>query len=308
MHNNINIGVIACDLRQLYMAKMLATHGYNVYLIYSEMFENDKSFKDKLCEIVFDSDTPNLRISNDITEIIDVSDIISGPVPMSKISEFMILPKFIGALVSKEHKENFLFYAGMIDTESLEVLEKASIRCIDYMKSDKLTIFNTIATAEGIIAEAVIHKNTNLHGSKTLVLGYGKCAKTLAHKLSGLSADVTITARNNDELEAAYSLGYKTLNLSQLKEKIVRFEYIFNTIPALVLNDELLEHVNHDSLILDISSSPGCVDKNAALKYGISVYHSLGIPGRFAPKSSGEAIGNHLIEIISKYSLHKINV
>ena len=52
MNNNINIGVIACDLRQLYMAKMLAVKGYNVQLIYSEKFENDKTFKDRLCEIV----------------------------------------------------------------------------------------------------------------------------------------------------------------------------------------------------------------------------------------------------------------
>lgn len=308
MNNNINIGVIACDLRQLYMAKMLAQEGYNVHLIYSEKFENDKIFKDKLCEIVFNSDMQNLRFSNDITDVIETSDVIAGPVPMNKISEFMVLPKFIAALIARENKENFLFYAGMIDEESLEILENASIRCIDYMKSDKLTIFNTIATAEGIIAEAIMLKNTNLHGSKSLVLGYGKCAKTLTHKLSGLSADVTVAARNEDELQAADSLGYNTLKLSDLKEKIGRFEYIFNTIPSLVLNDELIKHINADSLILDISSSPGGVDKNTAMKYGISVYHSLGIPGRFAPKSSGEAIGKHLSEIISKNSLHKINM
>ena len=308
MNNNINIGVVVCDLRQLYMAKMLANAGYNVYLIYSEKFENDKCYKDKLCEVVFDSKIDNLRVLNDISDIIELSDVLAGPVPMNKISEFMVLPKFIGTLVSREHKKNFLFYAGMIDTESLEILENASIKCIDYMKSDKLTIYNTIATAEGIIAEAIIHKNTNLHGSSTLVLGYGKCAKTLAHKLSGLSADVTVAARNNDELEAAFSLGYETMPLSVLKESIHNFEYIFNTIPTLILDEEILEHVNKDSIILDISSAPGGIDKNAAMKYGITVYHSLGIPGRFSPKSSGEAVGRHLIEIISKHSLHKINM
>lgn len=308
MNNNINIGVIACDLRQLYMAKMLAVKGYNVNLIYSEKFENDKVFKDKLCEIVFESEIGNLRVSNDITDILNTSDVIAGPVPMNKISEFMVLPKFLSFLTTREHKENFLFYAGMIDKESLEILENASIRCIDYMKSDKLTVFNTIATAEGIIAEAIIHKNTNLHDAKVLVLGYGKCAKTLAHKLSGLSARVTVTARNCDELEAAYSFGYRTIELSLLKDYIYGFEYIFNTIPAPVINEEVLEHMNCDSIILDIASSPGGVDKNAAMKYGISVYHSLGIPGRYAPKSSGEAIAKHLIDVIAKHSLHKISM
>ncbi len=308
MNNNINIGVIACDLRQLYMAKMLAVKGYNVQLIYSEKFENDKTFKDRLCEIVFESELENLRVSSDIMDILQVSDVIAGPVPMNKISEFMVLPKFLSYLVSREHKENFLFYAGMIDNESLEILENASIRCIDYMKSDKLTVFNTIATAEGIIAEAIIHKNTNLHEAKVLVLGYGKCARTLAHKLSGLSARVTVAARNGDELEAAYSFGYRTMELSLLKDYIHGFEYIFNTIPAPVINDEMLERISSDSIILDIASSPGGLDKNAAMKYGIPVYHSLGIPGRYAPKSSGEAVAKHLMDVIAKHSLHKINM
>lgn len=308
MNNNINIGVIACDLRQLYMAKMLAVKGYNVQLIYSEKFENDKTFKDRLCEIVFESELENLRVSSDIMDILQVSDVIAGPVPMNKISEFMVLPKFLSYLVSREHKENFLFYAGMIDNESLEILENASIRCIDYMKSDKLTVFNTIATAEGIIAEAIIHKNTNLHEAKVLVLGYGKCARTLAHKLSGLSARVTVAARNGDELEAAYSFGYRTMELSLLKDYIHGFEYIFNTIPAPVINDEMLERISSDSIILDIASSPGGLDKNAAMKYGIPVYHSLGIPGRYAPKSSGEAVAKHLMDAIAKHSLHKINM
>ena len=100
MNNNINIGVVVCDLRQLYMAKMLANAGYNVYLIYSEKFENDKCYKDKLCEVVFDSKIDNLRVLNDISDIIELSDVLAGPVPMNKISEFMVLPKFIGTLVS----------------------------------------------------------------------------------------------------------------------------------------------------------------------------------------------------------------
>lgn len=308
MINNINIGVIVCDLRQLYMAKQLADEGYNVFIIYSEKFENEKNFRDKLYEIVYKSNPEKLNILNDIKELIEISDVVAGPVPMNKISEFMVLPKFILELVSKEHKENFLFYAGMIDSESRSVLDSGLIRCIDYMESDKLTIYNTIATAEGIIAEAIIHKNTNLHGSNSLILGYGKCARTLAHKLSGLSAKVTVAARSDDELMAAHSLGYETMKLSELKNNIKKFEYIFNTIPIMILDEKILQHVEPDSIILDISSIPGGVDKNAAMKYGICVYHSLGIPGRFSPKSSGEAIGRYLIEFISQNSLHKINM
>lgn len=296
---HISIGVIACDLRQVYMARMLAKEGYRVHLVYSEALD-----KEKLCRIMLDSDSfesDNLRISGDIMDILLSSEIIAGPVPFNQISEFITIPKFISALVDRTNMhtiDNTLLFAGVIDDEAKALLRESSIRFVDFMEIEELAVFNTIATAEGIIAEAVLHKETNLHNSECMVLGYGKCAKTLANKLKGIGANVTVVARNPMDLTTASSLGHSTLNIASLKNHIYCFEYIFNTIPHMIIDDSVLEHVNPESIILDIASAPGGVDKNAAAKRNVKLIHSLGIPGKYSPKTSGEAIGHYLIQYI----------
>ena len=297
-NKDISIGVIACDLRQVYMARMLAKVGYKIHLVYSENLD-----KEKLCRIMLDSDFSefkNLRISNDITDILISSEVIAGPVPFDKISEFITIPKFINALTDRANLNRTLLFAGVIDADCKEILLKNGVECIDFMEIEELAVYNTIATAEGIIAEAILNKETNLHNSECMVLGYGKCAKTLANKLKGIGANVTVVARNPMDLTTASSLGHSTLNIASLKNHIYCFEYIFNTIPHMFLVDSVLEHVHPESVIFDIASLPGGVDKYSAAKRNIKLVHSLGIPGKYAPKSSGEAIGNYLMQYIEK--------
>lgn len=297
-NNNISIGVIACDLRQVYMARMLVKEGFKIHLVYSEKLD-----KEKLCRIMLDSDFSeftNLRITNDITDILLSSEIIAGPVPFDKISEFITIPKFINALTDRTTLNRTLLFAGVIDSECKDILLQNGIQCVDFMEIEELAVYNTIATAEGIIAEAILNKETNLHNSECMVLGYGKCAKTLANKLKGIGANVTVVARNPMDLTTASSLGHSTLNIASLKNHIYCFEYIFNTIPHMIIDDSVLEHVHPESVIFDIASLPGGVDKYSASKRNIKLVHSLGIPGKYAPKSSGEAIGKYLMQYIEK--------
>lgn len=294
------IGLLVCDLRQLYMARYLADKGFFLHLICSESMNCQKDFKEKLLELI--NIGSNIRVTYDIDEIIDISNIIVTPVPFNKICEFITIPKFISKINEKDDLSTFLLYAGLLDKESQDLLNNSNIKYIDYSKSEKLAIYNSISTAEGIIAEAIIAKNTNLHHSKVLVLGYGKCGKTLAWKLKNLDAKVTVCARKEEDLESAYSMGLNAINLHNLIMEINKYDYIFNTIPINILNEELLSKVNPECVILDIASNPGGVDKNAALRHKISVRHILGIPGKYAPKSSGEEMAKELINIIENAS------
>lgn len=294
------IGLLVCDLRQLYMARYLADKGFFLHLICSESMNCQKDFKEKLLELI--NIGSNIRVTYDIDEIIDISNIIVTPVPFNKICEFITIPKFISKINEKDDLSTFLLYAGLLDKESQDLLNNSNIKYIDYSKSEKLAIYNSISTAEGIIAEAIIAKNTNLHHSKVLVLGYGKCGKTLAWKLKNLDAKVTVCARKEEDLESAYSMGLNAINLHNLIMEINKYDYIFNTIPIIILNEELLSKVNPECVILDIASNPGGVDKNAALRHKISVRHILGIPGKYSPKSSGEEMAKELINIIKNAS------
>lgn len=298
MNKNNSIGIIADDLRQIYMAKYLINKGFKVNIICSENIETDK---DNIVIDLFNNPSSLLYIANDMYDLINKSNTIVTPIPFIKINSLMNISNFIFNLSKKDNLCSFLLYAGKIDSSTSRLLDKAKINYIDYYKSEALTIYNSIATAEGIIAEAIIHKNTNLHNSKAIILGYGKCAKTLANKLNGIGAKVTICARNNIDLKLAESIGYGVLDLHNLIMEINNYEYIFNTIPVSLINENILQHVNPESIILDIASLPGGVDKEFAQNHGIQVIHSLGIPGKYSPKSSGIAIAEDLLNYIQSY-------
>lgn len=285
MNKNITIGIIVDDLRQIYMAKFLQKEGYKVILIHSDELNFPKQ---------------DYHIIEDMHDLIYKSNIIVAPVPFIKVNKIMNITDFLYNLgIQKSNDNTFILYAGLMDNQIADQLNKQNIKYIDYYESENLTIYNTIATAEGIIAEAILNSNTNIHNSEALVLGYGKCAKTLACKLKGLGAKVTICARNNKDLSIAQCAGYNIVNLHNLIMEINRYEYIFNTIPAPILDENILSHINHESIILDIASMPGGVNKEYANNHNINVIHKLGIPGLYSPKSSGIALALDLLKIIN---------
>ena len=138
------------------------------------------------------------------------------------------------------------------------------------MENEKITIFNTIATAEGALMEAIRNSNINLHGSNCLVIGYGRCGKILASKLKALDTRITITARSQEALSYANAYGNNTIPISDMKDKLSSYDYIFNTVPSLILDKKCLDLVKKEVLIIDISSAPGGVDYDYANKLGIS--------------------------------------
>ena len=163
------------------------------------------------------------------------------------------------------------------------------------MQNEEVAILNAIATAEGTIAEAIKRSPVNLSGSTCLVLGYGKCGSVLAAKLKGLDANVCVCARRVDALAQAKAAGFETLPFDSLKNSLHEFLFIFNTIPAQYFDESLLKEVLQDATLIDISSNPGCFDLDAASKLGIKTALCLGLPGKYAPKTSGLILTEALV-------------
>lgn len=145
----------------------------------------------------------------------------------------------------------------MLSEDFTKKCREKDVSCFDFMKEESIAVYNAIATAEGAIMEAIREKETNLHGSKCLVCGYGRCGKVLCSKLKGLSAQVTAASCDKKELAWAGALGMDTLMLSALPCKIQEYDYVFNTIPKVIFQKELLEKAGEDVLIVDIASGEG---------------------------------------------------
>lgn len=210
---------------------------------------------------------------------------LEGEIPPIPLSEFQ-------RMLRKMHT----IFAGVIPEEFRRGCEKRSIPCYDFMQDEPLAIYNSIATAEGAILEALMHKNTHLHQSKVLILGYGRCGRVLADKLKGLSAQVTVCSKEAQELATAAALGFQSISLGKLGKSIKHFEYIFNTIPTTVLTENILRNMKEDSLTIDIASGGIGADYEAAEALKRKVLFCPGLPGKYAPLSCAENLADFVLK------------
>jgi dipicolinate synthase subunit A len=84
----------------------------------------------------------------------------------------------------------------------------------------------------------------------------------------------------------AKAFGYRSVDFTELSSVIGEAEFIFNTVPSKILTREVLRCVNTSSIIIDIASIPGGMDKEAVKEFGLHAEHCLSLPGIYAPKSS----------------------
>ena len=169
---------------------------------------------------------------------------------------------------------------------------------IDIMKQEELAILNTIATAEGTIELIISNVEENIHGLNILILGFGRVAKTLAHKLQGLSANVTCSARKCEDIAWIKTYGYNAININKIDKYLKNYNVIVNTVPHLILDKSKLEKVNKESFIIDLASKPGGIDFDTAKKLNLRYNWALALPGKVAPLATAKIIKNTIYNII----------
>ncbi len=290
MPNICNILFLGGDLRNQYMVDELINN-YNVYSY--GLFDDIKIFS--------------------LSEYISKNDIIVCPTPFSKDNENLtsitntIIP--INELLSNLTEKHTLF-GGALPKYVCDFCNDHNIKYIDLLKCEEVAILNSISTAEGAIAEAIKESTLNLHHSNCLVLGYGRCGITLANKLSGLNAYVTVGARNVTQLSTACSNGHNTLDISNISsnESLIDYfsitdylktcNFIFNTIPSPIISSTLIDVLNKDCIIIDIASNPGGCDFEYCKSQDINAKLCLGLPGKYSPKTSGVILTKALLKHI----------
>lgn len=293
MYYQYDGAVIGGDLRQTYLASLLEKSGYKI--ITFGLNKNIPNF--------------NLSFTNSFEQAIASSKTIIAPIPFSRDKKYItdlgndVLVKnnelSVEIFLSCLKPEHYLI-GGNIPKEAIETCHKKNIPYFDLIKNEEIATLNAIATAEGSIAEAIYKSNINLHQSKGLVLGYGKCGKVLAAKLHGLGVKVTVCARKKSALSEAYTNGFSIMELNKLEFTIKDFDYIFNTIPTIILDKKLLLSLSSETTIIDIASSPGGVDYDTAKELKLKAYSCLGIPGKISPKSSAEILAKAIIPILKE--------
>lgn len=245
---------------------------------------------------------------NEIINRIKESDVIVLPLPLSRDGETINNPvghnKILISDVLEAVSDKCILISGKIPISIRELFDDNRIKYIDYYDLDSFQIKNALISAEGTIHYAMEHYKGGIFGTDIAILGYGRIGKIIAYFLHLQGASITVCTRKDSDLAWCNLMGTKTFKLykSGCKENLYEIadknDIFINTIPSNVMDEEFIKNLRKDTLIIDIASEPFGIEENLLDKYDINYHRELGIPGRFAPKSAGEALGIEVLNII----------
>lgn len=189
-------------------------------------------------------------------------------------------------------------FIGVLHPAHKPMARAYGVRVVELAAVDEIAIANSIPTAEGAVQLAMEKLPITIHGSRALVLGFGRCGMTLARLLHAMGAHVGVVARRAAERARAAEMGLTPWTWPQLHEAVARQDVIFNTVPAVVLTDAVLAATPKDVLIIDIASAPGGTNFEAARRLGRRALWAPGLPGKVAPVTAGRILAEYLPGLI----------
>ena len=288
MRNIETFAVIGGDLRSAYLAGLLAADGYKV--ITSGFDSTDLP--------------PCVTGCTNPAQATTLADCVILPLPVTTDGSNINAP-FSRMRITLDQVLNALaphqsLVGGAVSDIVRREVESRGMAIHDYLQREELAIANSVPTAEGAIQLAMEELPITLHGSKALVVGYGRLGHVLARQLRGLGAAVSVAARNYTDLAWAQVWSYGVERSDQLSGWLCGYDLVINTVPAPVLGRAELADLKPGCLVIDLASKPGGVDFTAAAELGVKVIWALSLPGKTAPVTAGLAIKNTICNILTE--------
>ncbi|MDR1735123.1 MAG: hypothetical protein LBR73_09645 [Oscillospiraceae bacterium] len=275
------IAVFGGDSRQTYAAQALMRVGYPLVLCGTPRVRGVCCFVDK---------------APSIESAMSGADIALFPTPFLReereVNRQMLDVKMGLEDLYREMPAGKTIFAGGINRHVRARLESNNCTVIDLLQDERFARQNAELSAEGAITDAILQGKAAISGTKCLVLGYGRCGRAIAGKLKALGARVAVAARRQESRDAAAADGLTALSLEAMNAYLVGSQYIFNTIPSMVLDESRLRICNREASILDVASKPGGVDFTKAQEFRIQAKLCQSLPGVFVPKTAGQLIGD----------------
>lgn len=172
---------------------------------------------------------------------------------------------------------------GNLEDESL-----SGYRKMDLLKDPEYLAENAAVTAHCALVVAGKRLGTVLPDTPALVIGWGRIGKCLAKLLHALGTPVTVAARKESDRAMLRALGYEAVSMEALPPLLGTFRLIFNTAPAPVLSEESAA-LAKSALKIDLASRTGIL--------GEDVIPARGLPGIYAPESSGRRIARTVLRL-----------
>ena len=179
---------------------------------------------------------------------------------------------------------------GLFDEDIKADFYDLGIDCIDYFTSDAYVLKNAYLTSQGVVRLLLDNSKDYVAGKNAVVTGFGRIGKSLALMLKALGLKVFVAVRSDVQAADASSLGFDVFKLSQLKSVVFYFDYIFNTVPCKVFDDNDIRRMRDNCIYFEIASKPFGADMKSFEKHQKMLVNATALPGRLYPKAVAENI------------------
>jgi len=265
-------GVVGGDMRQVYLARAIAADGFPVAVSGLEKADN-------------------LPGPVGMEELCRAADVILLPLPASRdgitlnaplaAEPILLSEEFAGLFAGKR------VLGGMVGKLIGSADGWARVELQDYYQREELLVGNAVLTAEGAVGAAIAGHPGSINGGRCLVTGFGRIGKALCLALRGMGAHVDCAARKAHDLAAIEALGCGAVRYGEIGGG---YDLIFNTVPHIVLEAPALAKQDPGCLLLELASSPGGIDLEAAGRLGLRVQQEPSLPGRASPEAAAKRI------------------
>lgn len=196
---------------------------------------------------------------------------------------------------------NSIVFTGMARPYLKELCRELNINLLELLERDDVAIYNSIPTVEGTLMITIQNTDFTIHGSKAIVLGFGRTGITLARVLDALGANVRVGVRKPEYMARIYEMGLEPFHIDDLDKKVSDIDLLYNTIPQMVVTAKVIANLPLHAFIFDLASKPGGTDFRYAEKRGIKALLAPGLPGIIAPKTAGNIIGDVIVTMILEH-------
>lgn len=279
----IGVCVIGGDKRQHYVAKKLASVGYSVSAFAVEDTECYSDIRDAL---------------TGIANVILPFPLSPDGITLNCFSSEKPYLAEIFKVISEACPAGVKVFAGAVKDRSREIAASFGVSIIDYGMIEEIALRNAVPTAEGAVEIAMRELHVTIRGASFAVVGYGRCGRELARLLKAMGAEVVGIARSCKDRAQMRNDGVADNGFDKLLDVVKSRDAVFNTVPFNVFDCHTLSLMSPSTVMIELASAPGGVDRECAARYGIKVIHAPSLPGKYAPESAAEIICDSLIPLM----------
>lgn len=178
-------------------------------------------------------------------------------------------------------------FGGNVSDEVLQNFKNNNIKYINLLKDENFVVKNAKLTAEGVLALTISCNEKSIFENKVLILGSGRVGLAIASLFNKLNINTDFAVFHKDKFATASFYCKNVIFKDDFPKKIGEYDIIINTVPAKILDDEMLNKINKKANILEIASI-NCLNTDLLKLYTFKYVPAPALPMIYSSETAGK--------------------